>query len=68
MLHNDFDEVVRKAWRTDLQTNEALLKLAEQLDVWNKEIFGNLFKRKRQLWRRIEGIQSHLTAGGLASY
>lgn len=28
--------------------------------VWNKEVFGNIFKRKHQILRRLEGIDKVL--------
>jgi len=40
-----------------------LYNLAAELSTWNKEVFGNLFRRKRKLWGRIEGIQRRLAAG-----
>jgi len=33
------------------------------LSTWNKEVFGNLFRRKRKLWARIEGLQRRLATG-----
>ena len=41
-----------------------LRNLAVELTSWNREIFGNLFHRKRKLWARIEGIQRSLDGGG----
>ncbi|KAL4330208.1 hypothetical protein AHAS_Ahas13G0377100 [Arachis hypogaea] len=35
----------------------ALNKLKEDLQEWNKNSFGNIFKMKRRLLNRIEGIQ-----------
>jgi len=40
-----------------------LSHLASNLSTWNKEVFGNLFKRKRTLWARIEGLQRRLNMG-----
>jgi len=34
-----------------------LSQVAKALDEWNRYVFGNLFRRKRELWHRIEGIQ-----------
>jgi len=34
------------------------------LSIWNKEVFGNLFSRKRRLWARLVGIQNALATGG----
>jgi len=40
-----------------------LSELAADLTKWNKEVFGNLFRRKRKLWARIEGVQRRLAEG-----
>ena len=64
LFHNGFDEVVRQAWRPKNRVNEALRDLVDQLNIWNKEVFGNLFRRKCELWRRLEGIQKRLADGG----
>jgi len=41
-----------------------LRELAADLIRWNKKVFGNLFRRKCQLWARIEGVQRSLAEGG----
>jgi len=40
-----------------------LSELAVVLTTWNKEVFGNLFRRKRKLWARLEGIQRKIAEG-----
>jgi len=62
--HAQFDEVVKTNWCTDVPLMPNLNNLANVLSRWNKEVFGNLFRRKRQIWARLEGIQRHLAAGG----
>jgi len=42
----------------------ALQQLSDDLCVWNKEVFGNLLRRKRKAWARLEGVQKRLTEGG----
>jgi len=39
-----------------LPPDAKLDKLAATLTTWNKEVFGNLFYRKRNLWAWLEGI------------
>ncbi|KAL7170172.1 hypothetical protein ACSBR2_035096 [Camellia fascicularis] len=53
----------RKGWANTMgkQTpslSKKLETLAHDASVWNKEIFGNIFRRKRWLLGRIEGIQN----------
>lgn len=36
---------------------EAIDHFTTVVKVWNKEVFGNIFKRKTELLKRIKGIQ-----------
>lgn len=59
--HPDYELLVTNSWR---QTQGAVpLKLSRVRDdsiQFNKEIFGNIFKRKRELEARINGIHRQL--------
>ena len=61
--HNQFENVVKENWRSYIPLVPKLTKLATTLSAWNKEVFGNLFCRKRKIWARIEGIQRSLDTG-----
>ncbi|KAL8153028.1 LOW QUALITY PROTEIN: hypothetical protein V2J09_010788 [Rumex salicifolius] len=39
---------------------ESLTNLALQLDSWDKTTFGNQFRKRDNLWKRIEDIQRKL--------
>ncbi|XP_019166615.1 PREDICTED: uncharacterized protein LOC109162348 [Ipomoea nil] len=58
--HPDWQNVVTQTWshEKDLQNN--LQDLASKLTGWNKTVFGNIFKRKRELLARLGGIQRRL--------
>jgi len=62
--HDQFEEVVKHNWSTDIPLVPKLTKLANALSSWNKEVFGNLYRRKRKIWARLEGIQRQLATGG----
>ena len=49
---------------SSLPTYANLENLTTKLTEWNKEIFGNLFHKKTELWARIEGVQRILDTGG----
>ncbi|KAJ8424842.1 hypothetical protein Cgig2_030069 [Carnegiea gigantea] len=51
------NKLFRKQWTKDAPITVALSYLTDNLIRWNKEVLGNLFRRKRTLWARIEGIQ-----------
>ncbi|KAL7259319.1 hypothetical protein ACSBR1_005252 [Camellia fascicularis] len=54
-------DVIKSAW---ISMNDNLLDATSvftcRVTDWNKETFGNIFKRKRQLLARIEGTQKAL--------
>jgi len=62
-MHTDFDKLLAEKWKHELTLGPALQFLASELTSWNKEVFGNLFRRRRKLWNRIEGIQARLADG-----
>ncbi|KAL8143960.1 hypothetical protein V2J09_016992 [Rumex salicifolius] len=37
--------------------SSALTNLVEHLDSWNKEVFGDMFRSRDRLWKRIDGVQ-----------
>jgi len=61
--HSQFEGVVASEWHSTGSIVPKTKQLALTLTKWNKEVFGNLFRRKRNLWSRIEGIQKRLAVG-----
>ncbi|XP_028093960.1 uncharacterized protein LOC114294059 [Camellia sinensis] len=58
LTHENFKAIVENSWtNTTSSLSEKLNDLAQVASTWNKEIFGNIFRRKRWLIGRIEGIQ-----------
>ncbi|XP_024199454.1 uncharacterized protein LOC112202681 [Rosa chinensis] len=61
MQHESYMDMVNETWNNcsgDLQVKTTTL--AHSLSIWNKEVFGNIFKQKRILLARICGIQRSL--------
>ncbi|XP_024190144.1 uncharacterized protein LOC112194121 [Rosa chinensis] len=61
MQHEEYKGFVTTAWNNTVgnlldKTN----LLASELNTWNKDVFGNIFKKKRRLLARIAGIQKKL--------
>ena len=61
--HNQFEEFLTRKWHSLYPLMLNLRHLASDLTLWNKDVFGNLYARKRKLWNRIVGIQRLLGAG-----
>ncbi|XP_019459941.1 PREDICTED: uncharacterized protein LOC109359701 [Lupinus angustifolius] len=59
--HADFEDVVRQAWSlVDSDVTGGLNKVKKDAISFNKNIFGNIFRRKRRLEARIREIQLSL--------
>ncbi|KAL7190222.1 hypothetical protein ACSBR2_022498 [Camellia fascicularis] len=66
LCHPFFSDVVKKSW-SNMEHNllEAINNFTHDVKTWNKEVFGNVYKRKRNLLARIEGYSY---AGSLEKY
>ena len=51
---------MEKAWGLDLSPGLAISTFKTLATTWNKEIFGNIFARKRKLLARIGDLQKAL--------
>ncbi|XP_019171541.1 PREDICTED: uncharacterized protein LOC109167085 isoform X2 [Ipomoea nil] len=58
--HPKFQELVDQSWEPneELEANKA--SLAAALQAWNKDVFGNIFQKKKGMLARIDGIQRSL--------
>lgn len=55
--HPDFDEVVSMAWsKGNKDVSNCLFNMREDALEFNREKFGNIFRRKRTILARLEGI------------
>ncbi|XP_057451015.1 uncharacterized protein LOC130742925 [Lotus japonicus] len=60
LTDNRFPHVVSNAWRNNLDWASASKSFREDVVEWNTHVFGNVFRRKRRLMRRLEGINAKL--------
>ncbi|XP_019422981.1 PREDICTED: uncharacterized protein LOC109332454 [Lupinus angustifolius] len=63
MSHPSYHELIRTSWQIYPSWMETINQLKESLLVWNKKVFGDIFKRKKRLLRRINGITKKLPLG-----
>lgn len=61
LSHNDFPAIVRESW-AGMEENliGAVTRFTHKAQIWNKEVFGNIFARKRQIMARLLGAQRAL--------
>ncbi|GLT70675.1 hypothetical protein SLA2020_427370 [Shorea laevis] len=59
LTHADFGQVFTNAWSAHGALIANAIKSVQEVCMqWNKEVFGDIFRRKRQLKGRLEGIQN----------
>ena len=60
-MHDDYEGVVSSAWfRGGVQVWDKLAKVREDSIIFNKQVFGNIFRKKRNLENRLKGVQEKL--------
>ena len=62
--HDEFAEFLRKGWETGFEVPKALEKLTADLKVWNRDVYENIFQRKRRVLARLGGVQKDITWRG----
>lgn len=61
LSHNEFPIVVRNAWASkEGNLAGAISNFTTKAQRWNKEVFGNVFIRKKQIMARLLGTQRAL--------
>lgn len=58
--HEDYYDLVTTAWNSSNHNPTTALKnVRESSIIFNQEVFGNIFKRKRQVEKRLKGVQQY---------
>ena len=63
MSHPLFSEVVADSWSVDGPLKLNVEKFTAEVKIWNREVFGDIFQRKKRVKARLRGIQSRLAEG-----
>ncbi|XP_030925036.1 uncharacterized protein LOC115952092 [Quercus lobata] len=61
--HPEFPEIVKGSWGLHLNLGLAIKQFTEKAKKWNKDVFGNIFARKRRVLARLYGVQKALSNG-----
>lgn len=56
-FHPSLSQMVRQSFDTTTDLTEALAHFQAHITTWNRDIFGNIFHRKKNILDRIDGIQ-----------
>lgn len=57
MRHLDFPNIVKISWNHSLDYNTDVENFINTTNNWNKETFGNIFKQKNKILKRLKGLQ-----------
>ncbi|XP_028079594.1 uncharacterized protein LOC114281340 [Camellia sinensis] len=58
MSHPSLPDIIESAWTTiNHNLIDSMNEFTQKVKIWNREVFGNIFKSKRRILARIEGIQ-----------
>lgn len=61
LTHENLLEFVKEKWDNNHALIPSLAQLSDELQSWNKDVFGNIFQQKRTLLARLGGIQKELS-------
>ncbi|KAI9085987.1 hypothetical protein K1719_032064 [Acacia pycnantha] len=65
VLHAQFDEFVCQTWVPDMDWLPNISQFTNAYSKWNKEVFRHTEGRKKQLMRRLDGIDKVISWHGL---
>ncbi|XP_074313583.1 uncharacterized protein LOC141648767 [Silene latifolia] len=60
LTHENFTDFVVENWQPEGYLTAQLGSLSTKLQTWNEQVFGNIFRKKRELFTRINGCQKKL--------
>lgn len=60
LSHSSFLDLVREAWAGPSNLPSAVTSFIACAKIWNKDIFGSIFHRKRRICARLKGVRSAL--------
>ena len=53
--HIEFKDIIKGAWRDNI-LHDAIAKFTVKAKKWNKEVFENIFAKKKRLMAKLIGI------------
>ncbi|KAI9077148.1 hypothetical protein K1719_040970 [Acacia pycnantha] len=60
LSHSDFSSIVHRIWQSGDDLMACIDSFKSEIQKWNVETFGHIGRRKRRLFRRLNGIQTKL--------
>ena len=60
LVHQDFPRIVKEAWLENNSLPLAISNFTTKVMKWNREVFGNIFAKKRRMLAKLNGAQKAL--------
>ncbi|CAL1384971.1 unnamed protein product [Linum trigynum] len=57
LSHDNFFPFLESCWKGGSDFPSALQSISEALQKWNKEVYGNIFRRKKQLLNELKSLE-----------
>ena len=67
MTDNRFGDFMQDNWQRNMPYAQAASNFTSKVATWNREVFGNIFKRKKELLAHLGGVQKALERQPLSS-
>ncbi|XP_052107411.1 uncharacterized protein LOC127740479 [Arachis duranensis] len=61
LLHEGYNNLVRSNWYKQGDLINNIHHFTEKAKEWNKEVFGQIFRKKKRILLRLEGINQNLS-------
>lgn len=62
LTHEDFHGFMRCKWQKNLPWNHQMQQFKKELEKWNREVFGNIFPRKKSLLCKLERVSAQMNS------
>lgn len=63
LTHETFSKLVEDTWKMGMDWSEAVNSFTSAAKVWNYNVFGNIFRKKERILKRLEGIDRAIERG-----
>ncbi|KAL1336367.1 uncharacterized protein [Arachis hypogaea] len=60
IMHPDFGNAVGASWNNQGSWAEGIVNFKNRIKEWNKSLFGDIFRQKHRILRRLQGFNSSL--------
>ncbi|RYR66665.1 hypothetical protein Ahy_A03g012721 [Arachis hypogaea] len=61
VLHEDYNNLVKRSWDNRNNFTQNIANFTQEVKIWNREVFGHIFRKKQRILSRLEGITKNLT-------